>query len=597
MKPPYKYGIIFLILSCFCLDSSGAAASKRWKITSVRFENNHVFRDTHLHRLIVSQPSKFLNPSYYHSEILQDDLRNLELYYRQHGYLEARMHHVQVSLDSVRKRVEISIMIEEGDQTVFESISVFNNHAFSDDALIQKADIKTGETLRQKKIESAITSLLSHYADHGYLESEINPELRVDTTTHRAILDFYVWEGIQYQVGDIHLSGLQRTRPEVVRRELNFTEGEIIRYSNLLMSQRKIYLTGLFQNVFIRPLESSGFDSTKRDIRIQITEKLSSEFNISIGYGSVDKLRGKAEFLSNNIRGKAQKVGLATSVSFVQQTLNCTFTEPWTFKTPWRTDLRLFLEHLKEPGYELGQLGAHLTIGRKLTERSNLLLTYREEHNRLSRTPTFYKYRDIRPRIRSLKVVMNFDTRDNLFNATRGSYIEVSSEFGGSFTGTISGFFRLNILFKTFSRLSKTTSIGTSIGVGWIDVNGGLEALPLHERFYTGGPNSIRGFRYQRVGPLNDEGIPTGGRFKLVWNVVEIRRRIFKMVSAAVFLDAGNVWSKPEQFSVKQLRVSPGLGIRFDSPIGVARLDVGWNPLQKKDESVIRVVFGMGHVF
>jgi outer membrane protein insertion porin family len=238
-----------------------------------------------------------------------------------------------------------------------------------------------------------------------------------------------------------------------------------------------------------------------------------------------------------------------------------------------------------------------LILGRQYLEYFNIMLTYRHERTKLSDIRILEIPGDININLRSFKISFIYDNRNNLFNTTKGFYFELSNELGGTFTEKINGFLRSIGRLKYFFSWNQSTIMGTSLELGWMEAQGGLSAIPLQERFYTGGPNSLRGFRYHRVGPLDQKGIPIGGRFKLVWNVLEVRRTIYKMIGLAIFTDLGNVWSEPKEFHLRDIRFSPGIGLRFDTPIGVARLDLGINMSRRKGEPATQWIFSIGQPF
>ena len=570
--------------------------SLRWKIQSVVFINNEVYSDQRLRRLMMSRPPSLFGSTDYQQDILEEDLNNIALFYHQNGYLEARIIDSDVKMDSSQKKVHISVALEEGLLTRIEGVGVLGNRTFADNKLLDIIKLRPDDPFLRRSVERATLTLLRFYADQGFLEADVEPQALIDSVDHRAILDFRIREGHQSFVADIYLDGLEKTKPAVVFRELLFKRGEVLDYSRLLESQRRIYMTGLFQSVFVRPVIAGNGDSTKKDIRIELKENPSIELNVSAGYGSVERLRGKVEVFNKNIRGSAQKVGLITTMSFIHRGVEGSFTEPKTFGTPWRTDVNLGTEYKEEPGYHLNQTGGRLTVGRPFLKRSNIMTRFRIQRGKLSEVEVEEIPDNVKTDIRSLEVILNYDSRDNLFNATRGFYAEWRSELGGSFKEKVNGFVRLNIELKYYHSTSPKTVIASAVELGWMESQGGLPEIPLSERFYAGGPNSARGFQYQKLGPLDADGTPLGGRLKFVWHIIEIRHHLYKMFDGAVFLDAGNVWSTPESFRIRDLRFSPGIGLRLNTPIGVGRIDLGMNLARRPGEPRYVWSFSMGQV-
>ncbi|KPK89052.1 hypothetical protein AMJ80_10265, partial [bacterium SM23_31] len=179
----------------------------------------------------------------------------------------------------------------------------------------------------------------------------------------------------------------------------------------------------------------------------------------------------------------------------------------------------------------------------------------------------------------------------------QGKYFEWSNDIGGTFTNKLQGFFRSACKVKYFYPWNRSTVIASSLELGWMNAQGGLQKIPLQERFYAGGPNTLRGFGYKMTGPLDINRIPTGGSLKLVWNLIEIRRTLYKMIGGVVFADIGNVWQVPKYFKFNGLRSVFGLGIRFNTPVGLVRLDYGINVDKRVNEDSGKLYFSIGHAF
>ncbi len=586
---------LFFFISLITTDQGIARKQKSNIIESVTFKNNKIYSDNRLYKLMVCRPSTLFSKNKYNPDIFQEDLKNIILFYKQNGYLKASIIDYNIQIDSSSNKVHIIITLKEGELTRIEEIGFLGNQLFTDEKLLKIIKLSPGNPFARKKIETAVLNLLRLYADNGYLESDVTPGVMTDTTRNRAILDFYIKEGLQYNLGKIFIHGLEKTKPNVIHRELQFSPGEIMNYSRILKSQQRLYLTGLFQSVFIYPI--SNGDSGKKDITIEVKENPSVEINTSIGYGSVDKLRGKIEIYNQNVGGKARKVGMTLRLSSIQRGLKFLFTEPWTFSTPWRTDLALGTEHKEEPGYHLNQYGGHLTMGRVFNQHLTIRARLRIQPGELSKVKVKQIPKEIKTDIRSLQISLINDTRDNQFNTKQGIYTELSSEIGGSFSQQIHRFFRLQGTFKYFYFNGSQTVCATGMEIGIMKAEGGLSNIPLSERFYAGGPNSVRGFKYQKLGPLEDDQTPLGGQLKCIWHVIEIRHKLYKIFKGTIFLDMGNVWSSPKDFQFNEFRFSPGLGLRLDTPIGVGRIDLGFNLNPKPNESQCVWSFSMGQVF
>jgi len=592
--------LAFCIIVSLCFLYGAAAAkelSKQIKVKSVTFEGNQAFSEKRLHRVMLTRPSRFLSPSHYHPDIFQDDLKNLALFYQQNGYLEIQILDTQVNIDSIQREAEVQVSLSEGELTLVEGVAALGNTVFSDSLLLQRIKIKPGDPFRQKRIQDATLSLLTLYANNGYLDAEVKTDIRINPETHRALIDFGIEEKTRFTISEIRLEGAKKTKPKVIKRELLFRPKDVVNYSRLLESQRRLYLTGLFQSVFIRPQPPLDGDSVTKDIVVELKESEPLEFNIAVGYGSVEKGRARVEVFNTNLLGTARKAGLATRISFVGRGIEASFTEPWTLGLRWRTDVNLLWEYAEEPGFNLTRKGGRLIFGRTFGKRSTASLTYRYDDVRLSNILIRTIPDQLKTNLRTLTLSLIYDTRDNLFNSTQGLYLEWSNELAGSFLKGTNTFVRSQGTIKYFYPWKRSTIIGSALEIGWMDFFGESRDIPLNERFYAGGPNSLRGFGYQLVGPLDAEEVPLGGRLKVVWNLLEIRQSLYKMIGMVAFADVGNVWSEPEDLHLGDIRTCLGFGLRANTPIGIVRTDYGLNLKPQKEEPGWKLYFNMGQAF
>lgn len=588
-----------IVLSFLLVLSSVDAAGRerRLRVRSVKFDGNTAFSDRRLKRAMLTKPSGAFTRRQYHPEVFEDDLKNIVQLYRQEGYLEAEITGFRVDTSAAGNSVDVSISVSEGELTRVEDVSVFGTSLFEDAFLLKKIGIGRGDPFRRLRIQDAAMALLTLYAEHGHIEAEVKPEVRLNAETHLALVDFAILERNRFEIAEIRVNGLEKTKSRVVSRELLFRGGEIIRYSRLLESQRRLYLTGLFESVFIRPVPAGREGSGLKDILIEIRENESIELNMSVGYGTVEKARVRGEIFNNNLAGTARKIGLTAKASFINRGVEASFTEPRILGFSWRMDANLFVDYLDEPGYDITRIGGRFVLGRKIGRRSDVSLAYRYENAEFSRVEATAVPEEIDSRIRSLTLSAVYDSRDNMFNANRGVYLEWSNELAGAFLRGTSTFARSIARLKYFLPVHRFSVLASSLEAGWMDSFGSSEEIPLNERFYAGGPSSLRGFGYQLVGPLDMRGVPLGGRFKLVCNLLELRMPVYKMLGAALFYELGNVWAHASEFRLDDLRGCLGAGLRLNTPIGILRVDGGINLRPRSGENRGKIYFNVGQAF
>lgn len=588
--------IVLLLLVVAVLHHSDAYA-KRFKVKKVDITGNVAYTDKRLHRVMLSKPSVLFDPVFYYPQILKDDVASLELFYWRNGYLSAKVEDYSVRIDSSKYLVYVQILIKEGPLTTVEGIAIFGNKAFSDSVLMTFVPFKAGQPLRDYDVSDGTLAMLTHYADHGYLEALVTPEIRVDSLEHLAQVDYFIKENAQYFIDSTLFVGLTKTRLKVVQREMVFKRGQIVNYSKLLKSQRNLYLTGLFQSSFVKPIPPLSGKPGMKDIQFELMENKSREYNFSIGYSNVEQGRIGMALYNTNWRGTAQKLGLAVKLSFIQAGVEASFSEPWTFDTRWKTDLALGIDYLKDPAYDQKTIGGRISIGRELLHKITTNLTYRHQNVELSNVKVEDQSAEIRSQIRSLKLTFTHDTRNNLFNPTAGEYVEQSTETAGLFRAAAESFTRVKLIARYLKTITRGTVIGSGFELGVMSSPRGFDSIVLSERMYAGGPSSIRGLKYKGAGPLDENGLALGGGFMGVWNIVEIRQSIYKILGGVVFLDAGNVWRVASDASISSVRVTPGLGIRLDTALGLFRVDYGFNIKPRLGEPSEVLSFSVGQAF
>jgi outer membrane protein insertion porin family len=591
--------IHFSIILCllFWVRPGDCRSSGAFMVKSIKFDGNSVADESQLLRCMLTQPSALLHKSKYIPQVLETDTQNLIDLYHEMGYWETAVSAPSVQIDSLKREVSIRIRIEEGFPTRIAMITVSGNTAWSDTQIVNRLPIRRGELLKQSSLQESRLKILRRYAEGGFVDAKADLELRINGETHEAFIRIPIQEGQRCQVGQILLLNLQKTKARVVLRELTFQKGDTVRYSKLLESQRKLYLTGLFESVFIRPADTLRQESKLRDILIELKEKKSGEFNLAIGYGSWEKFRARMELFNTNIAGSSRKLGVSLKGSFKYWGSELSFSEPWTFGTPLNTDAAIKVDQKEEPGYNIQSYGGRLTMGWHLSSSCQVSALYVHEISNLSHIRLGPLPDQLKTNIHSITLMAIRDTRDNLFNTTRGRYVEIRNELAGGFLKGTDTFIRSIVIGKAFFPLGSQTLIGSAIEVGWMGTFKLKREIPLNERFYTGDANMLRGFRYHTVGPMDQNKYPIGGRFKLALNLFECRFPLYKMVSGAGFMDIGNVWRDSASISLKNLRSTAGFGVRAATPLGIIRTDLGFNLDPRNGEPKTQWIFSMGQAF
>ncbi len=592
---------ILIVMMLFLLALPGFAANEeiKFKIKKVTISGNKTFSDTKIKGIMVSKKSKWYRHHYYYPENFKQDLQFIVDFYNNQGFKQAGIAYYEVKLDSAREEARLSVEVFEGARTHIDDLAISGNEIISSDSLMNLVTFKPGDPFRRLELEQATKRMMRFYWDRGYLEAAITPKIVEIDTADLVQIEFKVTEGIQYTIEKIRVIGIDFTRPRIVRRKLDYDLNEVANYSKIRQSQMQLYMTGLYSSVSVDIHPATNEDSTQKSIWINIKERDNKEIQVALGYGSIEKLRGRFEATNINWLGTARKIGLITKGSFVGYSVEGFATEPWAFNSPWRWDNRIQAQYQIEPSYDVQSYTGTVSFAHSFWQQSSLTLGYQYEKAFLKNLkPTEGEIPDdVTTDISSVFQSIVFDTRDNFFNPTHGIYAETKNEFVGYFLGGTNSFTRTSYDLRFYYSSSPWTILATRVNVGLMDSPDGIGGIPLQERFYAGGPNSVRGFNYQSIGPISSNGKPKGGRLKIVWNVLEVRQSIYKMFGAVGFLDVGGIWSSPRHIDPFSMRWSPGLGLRANTFIGMMRLDLGFNPQPIHGEPLYKIYFSLGHAF
>jgi outer membrane protein assembly factor BamA len=328
----------------------------------------------------------------------------------------------------------------------------------------------------------------------------------------------------------------------------------------------------------------------------------------------------KAGFREKNLFGTGRVFGLEAVASLKAQRLEATLSDPWFLNTDVRADLPVYYSRREEPSFTRKDLGGSLTFSKKLTARLSTSGGYSFRMTNLSavdpdiedvNAPTDYDYA-------SLNVQATYDSRNDLFFPTRGYRSFLSTEYADSFLGSEITLIRLTGGIRYFIPLTKSTVLGMRYRTGLIIPGEEDFNVPIAERFFNGGENTVRSFKQSELGPKDEGGDPIGG---LAYNVIniELRQRLIGNLSGSLFFDYGNVSpnqsreesdappydSKSELMSdtfsqyFKDFRTAVGFGFQYLLPVGPARIDFAFNPDRDsdRDEDTVVIHLSVGMAF
>jgi len=538
---------------------------------------------------------------YFNPDLKDRDRETLREFYRALGFLDARIHEIEDTIDMKQERADITVVVNEGARTFIGSVDIKGVPEDARAKLLAVSAIKIGDPYNEVDISDARFRMIDSYVSAGNLNVDVLVQRTIED--HSASVVFTVVEGKKVRIGKMVIAGNDRTRYEVIRREIARDEGQPYSFRALAEGRRKLYKLGLFDDVEI---ESFSAGEEVKDLLVRVKEGNAGAYEFGIGYADYEQFRGYAEVSYRNLWGMNRQGLLRGELSSLQQRYIIQYTEPWFlgYELPFRV---LFLYENKEeisvPGgevrYHIERYAASAGVEKQLTAslKSELYYEYSVVTTTDVQPDVILSKEDVGTlAISSIRPSLVYDTRDNPFDPTRGVIAGLSAKVASSLLFSETNFVKMTLYSSIFHRLNKRIVLALSARVGLAYGYNGTDELPLVERFFLGGRFSVRGYEQDTLGPKGADNNPTGGN-AFAMGSVEFRTNIGRGFSIVPFLDFGNVWLKAGDFDPTDIKFTTGLGLRYGTPVGPLRVDYGFKLNRERDESKGELHFSIGQAF
>ena len=572
------------------------------EIKNIRFSGNKKFSADDLRDQMETKAETWFSwideSGIYKKDILKLDMFRLEAYYQDHGYLRARVQEPNINIDQKNKEINISISIEEGSRYRVGKITSKPDDTVSADDILKVLQMKSGDVYSLSKVRAGILNISDLYSERGYAYADVNPITKINENSRTVDVSIEVDRGRKVYVGEINVIGNTRTLDNVIRREFRLREGELFDSVKLKRSKQRINNLQFFEDVKIDTRR--GKEPDLIDITTTVTERATGSVNIGAGYSSTESLMFNAGISQNNFMGTGRRVVFSTNLSSRRTDFNLSLTDPRIFDTELLGGVDAFNRKTNYYSYKARSTGAGFRIGKSLSEHDWAGLNYNFANIKVSDVVTTTSYLKEETRVTS-RISPTFvrDTRDDFLNPSTGSRHVVRFSLAG-----LGG--------AKFHKMSYETAhywpiVGKLVGmlhgeISWADGYGD-ESLPIFERYYMGGPKSLRGYTIKNVGPKDASGNPLGGNQSLLLNA-ELQYPFTKGFRGFVFYDRGNLYGGGSNISTTSttwdlgnMRDSIGGGIRFLSPFGPIGFAYGIKLDQATGEESGEFHFSAGNSF
>ena len=537
-------------------------------------------------------------------------------------------------------RVTCAIDIVEGARTEVSSVTVAGNTFRTDAELGALIDSAVGRAYSARQAVGDRDRILALYLNAGFERAVVTVEPRFDEGLETVDLVFQIAEGEQIFIEHVLIVGNEQIDTGSVRREITLEAGQPLGLAAVAETRRQLNALGLFRRIDIREFSHGGGNRRDVVIVVEeapatrlgygggleLSQRLRRRTDPAGGTSqAVEQIefapRGFVQIGRRNLWGKNRSIDLFTRVSvrrehdpidpvaaepgrrlgFNEYRVVGTYSEPRAFRRGWDLFVTGFIEEAIRPGFDLFSRGVNAEARRQVTPTLSTSAAYtwgKNDTSNIQLNPEDVPLVDRlfeKVRLSAFMGSIVRDTRDDVVDPAAGEVLSVDGKVAARGIGSEVGFAKTFVQAFAYRRLpgvrrvvvAAGARVGLAVGFRQLSpVAGGQPGrplLPISERFFAGGDTTVRGFAFDRLGiPLGEPGatidaagFPQGGNAVVVFNG-ELRVPVTRDLGIVGFLDAGNVYDRVSSLNLGRIRGGAGFGVRYRSPVGPIRVDLGF---------------------
>jgi outer membrane protein insertion porin family len=570
-------------------------------VRHIRFEGNTVFSDRRLKKFMETKEKWFLSwltgRGTYNEEVIQNDLEIIADQYYNKGYVQVKIKQPLTTLTEEKKYMDLLIEIEEGDQFRLGKLDAQGDLIKGKEEILALVELKEGDIFSREQLRTSVFAINDLYADQGYAYVNVSPLTHLDTEQRKVNLTFEIEEGVQVTVDQIRITGNTKTRDKVIRREMKLVEGDLYSSTKMKESRRKIKNLGFFEEVSIAT--SKGIDESHMDVNVDVKERPTGTFSVGFGYSSMDGFLAQGSVTQDNFLGRALKLSLAGSFGGESTTYQLGILEPYFLDRNLALGFDLYNTDREWTDFSKKTKGGDIKTGFPITDNTRAFFIYRYEEKEIYdvdfTASNIIREQEGTSTLSSIYASLTRNTTDYYLDPTKGSVTEGSAEFAG--LGGTEKFSKYIVDYRHFFPCKWGTVFSMHGQLGYVHKTSD-EDIPIDERFFLGGINTLRGFGSREVGPRDAATEDFIGGDKEAFFNFEYSFPLVKEagLKGLFFFDTGNAWGTNESF-FSDMRYSVGAGIRWFSPMGPMRLEWGYNLDPRDYEDNSQFEFSIGKFF
>ncbi|ACC97640.1 Outer membrane protein assembly complex, YaeT protein [Elusimicrobium minutum Pei191] len=581
---------------------------QRARVKEVGIEGANLIPSRKLVKKTANRPGKVFKP-----QKLQQDYVKMTLYGRNKGFSEYEITPPQIDMNDEKSEITINYDVTEGAKAQYGTAAFDGNTVFTDEELQKQIFFREGKTYTQKSFDMTMRDLQEQYANKGYLNAKINPIRTIDDAGRLNIL-FDISESHIFYIDHVDVTGYETTRRNVLAREITVKPGDLFDYSKIRRSQTRLLNLGFINDVQLDISPTAYPDRV--DVGFNVVEGRPGMFTAGVAMSSLDGLYGEVSVSHMNLFGRAQRLNLRTQ--FGKNLLDYTigWSTPWVFDRPVSFGVDAFNTRRYRPfrsesrAYTDRRIGGRVRVGPRFSDDIyQLAFSYTFQNIDIYDIDDQFKGDIDSERLNSSSFSADFaiDTRDNIWDPTTGWRNSIGLELtGGPLMGDLDLWtINLRSIFnRTLINIGGNYPIVFVLSNKFASTNayGRTGEVPVFERFFIGGADTIRGYDHNgQVGPQD------GGNMYFV-SSAEVRLPLARegrrsIAQLAAFFDIGNSWKSASDVRFRmgpeedEFKAGVGLGLRFATPQLPIRIDWGYGLNHRPGESRTKFYFNMSNAF
>ncbi|MBN2283082.1 MAG: outer membrane protein assembly factor BamA [Deltaproteobacteria bacterium] len=571
---------------------------KKIHIKTITFEGNEAYTAKELRDMMDTSEwgifSFITDSGILNEDKLKQDMNKLAAFYLNNGYINIEIGDPVITHDE--KWLYVTITVKEGKQFRVGHVSITGDTiSVPREKLFENLNITKKDHFDREAIMKDIDYLTEAFNNEGYAYAAVSPLTTPREEEQQVDITYNIEKGELVYINRITITGNTVTRDKVVRRELDVVEGDLYNRGDMRSSYANINRLRYFEEINFQT--ERGLEADLMDINVNVREQPTGMFSVGAGYSAVDQFIVMTRVSQRNLFGRGQTLGVSAYLGSSTTNFELSFIEPWLFDMPLWSKYEIWHMRREYDAYDLQTMGFETTFGYPLWKEEDLMgyIGYRFSIDEVTEiadnASTYVKEQEGETTSSGVTLTLSRDTTDDIFFPSKGSKNSFSVEHTGTIFQGDTSFTKYQATSTWFFPLPLETVFSVRGRAGYLHGNEGKD-VPIYERFYLGGINSLRGLR--EIGPVDPETDDViGGETMLNFNV----EFIFPLIKDAglkgvIFYDAGNAWESG--YHIDDMRETAGAGIRWYSPVGPLRVEWGYVLDRKEDEPPSRWEFTVG---